>query len=427
MLKKNLRKRLSYLLPFAGGGAQPKLDLNFTAGPVDPLITFTRASEATVFGGDGLMYVAAADKPRIDYDPATGECLGLLLEEARTNALTRSEEFDHSDWAKLNLNTTGMADVAVAPDGNTTADQLIEDGTTNGFWMARSQSFVSGTTYTFSAFYKDKTGDRFPELVFPIAAFTTYIIANFNLSTGACTISGAGTCAMKDVGNGWWRCSMTATATATNSASIQLRITNSYTTYAPTYAGNNASGVYVWGAQFEEGAFPTSYIPTVASTATRAADVASITGTNFSSWFNASEGTVFIDVRSSSTATPISHTLSDGTFNESIYGNFVSGTSYRGANVLDAGAGQAASIPTFTGIVQSVGIRDAFAYKLNDFAEALNGSAAVTDTSGTLPTVNRLYLGSNWAGNGNYLCGHIKRFTYYDTRLPNTTLREITA
>ena len=60
-----------------------------------------------------------------------------------------------------------------------------------------------------------------------------------------------------------------------------------------TYDGNGTSGIYLWGAQLEEGAFPSSYIPTTTAAATRSADVASITGTAFSGWYRQDEGTFY--------------------------------------------------------------------------------------------------------------------------------------
>ena len=115
--------------------------------------------------------------------------------------------------------------------------------------------------------------------------------------------------------NGWYRCSVTVVADSTIGVAFQIyAATANGTTRTPVYIGTGANAFYIWGAQLEAGAFPTSYIPTVASTVTRAADVASITGTNFSSWYNQSEGTYYAEVFSSSTdaETILSSRRSDG-------------------------------------------------------------------------------------------------------------------
>jgi hypothetical protein len=176
--------------------------------------------------------------------------------------------------------------------------------------------------------------------------------------------------------------------------------------------------------QLELGAFATSVIPTASVATTRSADVAVIN--TLSPWYNQTEGTVFVTASSFGTANGLTHALSNNTFNESIYGNFVSSTSYRGANVLVGGVNQTGTIATFGGLTPSVVIKDALAYKTADFAESLDGRTARTDTSGTVPTVDRMYLGSNWTGNGNFLNGYIQQITYYPRRLSDVELQTIT-
>ena len=106
------------------------LDLNFSQYKAltdsvsgTNLITFSRASTGTYVDSDGLIKTAVADAPRFDHDPVTGESLGLLIEEERTNLFTYSEEFDDATWLKSNATVT--ANDAVAPDGTSTADKLI--------------------------------------------------------------------------------------------------------------------------------------------------------------------------------------------------------------------------------------------------------------------------------------------------------------
>jgi hypothetical protein len=190
---------------------------------------------------------------------------------------------------------------------------------------------------------------------------------------------------------------------------------------------NDVGGtIEVWGAQLEAGAFATSYIPTVASQVTRSADVATMTGTNFSSWYNQSEGTF---VASASTLKPPSVATanfiaiaSDGTQNERVQN--VIDTANVTAGVIDGNVSQANFTNAYT--LNQI-LNSAIAYKVNDFAASFNGGTATTDVSGTIPTVNRMSLGSSWDGANFFLNGHIRQIAYYNTRLPNATLQALTA
>jgi hypothetical protein len=154
-----------------------------------------------------------------------------------------------------------------------------------------------------------------------------------------------------------------------------------------------------------------------------------MTGTNFSSWYNASEGTFVANGDSLvavNTAIPTFAIVSDGT-NLEYQGIFADNSVGRPQSVVfDGNVAQIdLSNPPFT-ITPNVPYAVSFAYKLNDFAMSTNGSALATDTAGTLPTVNLLGIG-NRHGNSRFLSGHIRQIAYFNTRLPNAQLQTLTA
>ena len=251
------------------------------------LITFTRASDGSYVGADGLIKYAGVNEARFDHDPVTGESLGLLVEEARTNLLVRSEEFS-TTWPTVRANVS--ANTTLAPNGTATADSLIEDSTASAsHFLSQTVTFAAGN-YTFSCYLKANTRSEVRLICFD--GTTTYAVY-FDTSTGtvvgAATGEAAGSISL--TADGWYRCSITFTAAAgTGYARVGLAVDGSQ-----TYTGDGTSGLYIWGAQLEEGSFPTCYIPTAGSAVTRAADVASISGSNFSSWYRQDEGTVFAE------------------------------------------------------------------------------------------------------------------------------------
>lgn len=236
---------------------RPSLLLDFAnSGGVDPRIKFSRASTATYFGSDGVLRTAPAGVPRIDYDPVTGECRGLLVEEQRTNLLTYSEQFDNAAWVKTASSITAKA--ITAPDGALTADKLIADTSTGTHLIRQTFNFVSGTAYTFSTYAKAREL-RSVRLLVTSTAFTENKAAAFDLVTGTLqTSAGTFTHTIANVGNGWYRVSITATATATVSSVVEISLNNGTSS---SFTGNGIDGIYIWGAQLEEGSFPTSYIP----------------------------------------------------------------------------------------------------------------------------------------------------------------------
>ena len=198
---------------------------------------------------------------------------------------------------------------------------------------------------------------------------------------------------------------------------------DSYTTGAITNAWvpNGTSGVYIWGAQIEAGAFATSYIPTVAATVTRAADSASMTGTNFSSWFNASEGTFVVEsTEVEGAGSSKSFAARKGATTSLIRAGRNFGTGQGSGDVFNAGSAQA-QIVTANAWNSAAFNKIAFAYKLNDVGVSLNGGAAATDMIATIPTdCDELSIGTN--GVGPIINGHIKSLTFFNTRKTNAEL-----
>ena len=364
--------------------------------------------------------------PRFDHNPTTGESLGLLVEEQRTNLQGNSELLTASSWAPSAV-TTAVS--GTGPNGGT-AYEVTETTTTaahsfagGGVSVASTTSVTSGSTYTGSIFLKRSTVDWI-QLTLGGVGFGTTLYINFNLATGAVGNSSGCTGTITTFANGWYRCTITATASATTSATNNIVVgfvnNTDTTSRLPFYAGSTANKVFATMGQFELGSFATSYIPTTTSTVTRSADVASITGANFSSWYNQTAGTVFAEYRTPASGTRGVVGFNDNTANERI-ALYTSGTDPK-LTVVDGGVTQA-DINGGT-VTASVMTKSAGAFAANDFALAHAGGAAVADTSGTMPTPDRVLIGADQAG--NYQNGRIRRLTYWPSRLPDSTLQEIT-
>ena len=376
---------------------EPSLKLDFAnARALDPRITFTRASTATYVGANGLIKTAGVDEARFDHDPATGESLGLLIEESRTNILPYSEDFSQSAWVTFGT-ASKSSNVATAPDGNFTADSITIPAASG---VLDNILISVNTTYTFSAYIRGTPGT------------TIRILSNANSSGVVGNIV--------TVSEVWQRYSVTFT---TNSG-------DNYTSIQFDTGGGNT--FYVWGAQVEAGSFPTSYIPTngptSGSTVTRAVDNAFITGQNFSSWYNQSEGTVRIlaktnRVYSGSNAFPYSMQIDDGTANNrfAVDNGVLSSTIRQKLSVWENGSAVGGNL----GNLQNVnGLSCAFAYKINDLAFVNGAGTLFTNDNTPIPTtMNRLQIGS---GTGGILTGYIAQLTYYPKRLTNAQLQTLT-
>lgn len=429
------------LLGLVKENVYPTLVLDFAGDQaVDPRISFSRASIATRVNANGLIETVASNAPRIDYDPITRECLGLLIEESRTNLLEYSEQMDNAAWAKGD--TTVTPNVIAAPDGAQTADRIVENTTNNQHYIDNNTSgtFVDGDKYVLSAFVKD-SGRRYVALInyFAVGGGAgRYSI--FDLQTGTVTASNADSAAIRPYPNGWYRISQVVTvdSAATYPDPLLSRVLLAENgNSVGAYTGDGVSGIYVWGVQLEKGYAPTSYIPTTSAAVTRAAETAGITGAAFSSWYNSTEGTLLVrGMISQSWAVPdatgrVFVGVGDPALALGVSENIRLVRGQSGAGVYgyvdDNGVSQAG----MSAGIASAGamITAAIAARANDFAACLNGGTVATDTSGTMPSPTALSIGSSaylWNGGTNYLNGHVARVIYWPARLANATLQEIT-
>jgi hypothetical protein len=187
---------------------------------------------------------------------------------------------------------------------------------------------------------------------------------------------------------------------------------------------NLANDVYLWGAQLEAGAFPTSYIPTTGTSATRSADIATITGTAFSGWYDQAQGTLYGDAFRQFAVpeggVPIIADMRTAADRIQI-GYLTEGLA--SAYVQVGGAAQAEMYPA-SGNTRNRKV--ALAAAVNSYGATCNGGSALTDASGSMPTsMTSLSIGS--MGSGQFLNGTISRLVYWPQRLPNATLQALTA
>ena len=398
-------------------GGRPAMFLNFIGtNSLDSRVTFTRGTTATFVGSNGLIQTAAIDAPRFDYDPATLAPKGLLIEEQRTNLLTYSEQFDNASWTKTAATVT--ANTTISPDGTMTADTLTEN-TANSTHRAFAVVTLAAVPHTSSIYVKAGTRSWF--YIRLTGSTGAQRNAFFNVSTGVLgTVDVGLTASITPAGNGWYRCVATINdpfAGFTNIFGIADANGNI------TYTGNGTGSLIYWGAQLEVGAFASSYIPTVASTVVRNIDFASMTSTNFSSWYNQTQGTFLFTgdtVGNVAGKYPRPFNANDGSANNRIF-QYVNSTGSQIGTQTSISGGLATAQVSNT-ISSNTVFKSASAYQSGSIATVLNGGTIATASNSGVPTVDRLFIGSA----DEPINGHVRQIAYYNTRLTNATLQVLT-
>jgi hypothetical protein len=374
--------------------AVPSLDLRFADNKslVDAvtgasLVTFTRASSGTVTDSAGVLQTAATDVPRFDHNPTTLESLGLLMEEQRTNLLLRSEEFENASWTLFGT-ASRTANTTVAPNGATTADSVTLPASSGIFQLVTGSA---STAYTFSVWVRCDTTQ------------TVRLVINTNLiDPTVLTVTAT---------SSWQRFSVTKT-TSVGTLTVTAQVDT---------GGNNT--FYLWGAQLEAGAFPTSYIPTTTAAVTRSADVASIGSSAFSGFYNQNEGTVFAQYDQVAGGGGRICEFSDGSTSSIPF--FVSGSVKASMNIFVSGV-NSGRIDSGTAPSPGVFVSAIASFAPADRALCTDGGLMTTSTSpATLPVLNAVQIGADTVG-GSRRNGRIRRLTYWPRRLPDSTLQAVT-
>jgi len=410
------------------------LSLDFTTGVLDSRLTFTRSTTATYINSSGYVTSAAINAPRFDYSPTTiGEPRGLLIEGQTQNYITNSSALTGYSNSNMASVTSGSE---TNPEGTVNSALQIYASAGASAYHGYYLSLVAGTNtqITVSIWAKARS---YTHLFFGDLASGRSAV-RFNLSTGVTDNNfGLGYVSAKATAfpNGWWRCEMVVNVTASTSygwsfAGVPVGAT--LNNYGAQYAGtgNAADGIYCYGFSVEGGSGASSYIPTGASGVTRTTDSCLMSGTNFSSWFNNTEGTCLF-VGDNSFIPAASNFATNWALisaaNSLRINNYTRHTSGRlGASARDSG-GTALTFDSPSGsstnITTTAVYKTAFALKTNDFAYCVNGNTVgLGDGNGVFETVTSIEFARDAIRNG-----HIKQFKFFPTRLPNAQLQTLTA
>ena len=369
--------RASKLGALKSGVAALSLVFTGAGATLDPRITFSRASTATFVGSNGLIQSAAINAPRFDYNPSTLAARGLLIEEQRTNLALWSSDLTNVLWVKTAMTT---ALTATGPDG--VANSATTLTATLGNATALQTIVSASAARVTSAWIKRRTGSGVIQMT-----------QDNGVTWTAVTVTA-----------GWTQVQIPS-ATAANPI-IGFRIVT------------NADAVDVALVNHEQGTFATSAIPTTTATVTRSADVASMTGTNFSSWYNASAGT-FVAVGDFSGSVGALMDVDNST-TELLSLEIGTGTGTRAITTAGNVFNQITGPASTANAVHKMAV----AYAASNFGLSVDGSAPATQLTGAVPSPVALRIGQ-LSPYSAWLNGHVQSITYYNTRKSNAELQAL--
>ena len=370
----------------------------------EDIVTFTRSTGGGRFNAQGQYEWVGPDEPRIDYDPLTGECLGLLVEEKRTNLLLRSSKFDNAYWDKSNTFVTPNA--TLAPDGSLTADLLmsVDSSGVNVFVHARRYFPADDLQKTFSIYVKQSSTHAYVGISDVSGSVFVFDMSNGVFISDMSSLDGYGS---ELTAMGFWR----IWVTSTQSANGYYGVIPCNAAGSEFYAPDGTEQVYVWGAQLEAGAFPTSYIPTEGAQVTRAADIASVN--ELSPWYNSDEGSFIVECVPMGARQSFFINMRGG------IGSQVNGTMQVG--VYNAGDSNVPYSIVF-GEVNIVAMTHE-GLNIRGFAA---GRASGMTSNNTWKDGGPLLIGHGPSAT-RPLNGQIRSIRYFPRRLPDSELQEITA
>ena len=364
--------------------------------------------------------------PRIDY--TGGGCPHILAEPMRTNNLESTQDFTDTFWNTSNMETI-VASTVLSPDGTTFGFKAIPNNTTNKHYVDYDFGFLSmpsGIEVTYSVFVKP-----FGYTNFQLASSTSLPGRHQNFELTGDGVIGTGdvnSATIEKIGD-WYRCSITETTTGTTPRVLNIATPSSGLGRNPTWLGNGTDGVLLWGAQMEEGTYPTSYIPnlstTSGSTVTRNQDI--FTRDGIGSLINSTEGVLFVEMAATSFSSNFDViTLSDGTNNNIVGVFYYANTKLINVNIKDGG------VSVFSGSVSEITYppldfhKIAVKYKTGDFALWIDGTEVLTG-SGVMTNLglSNLHL-ADWDGTSNNFFGKVKQLQVYDTALTDEQLLQLT-
>jgi hypothetical protein len=353
--------------------------------------------------------------PRLDYYDST--CPRLLLEPQRTNTLAFSEQFDNAYFTKGASSIT--ANAAISPSGYQDADKLVPDTSNAIHSVYRTGQTIIGGIY--SVFAK-ADGYNWILLTSHFSSAPTFRGAFFNVSNGTIGTAAPGINAkIENYGNGWYRCSISEG----NSPSTIWTVIPTNADNVTTFEGNGTDGVLIWGGQNEQGAYATSYIPTLGASVTRVADACSKTG--ISSLIGQTEGTLFIEGSALQNGSIDSRriSISDGSTNNRITIEWDEDSNR--IRAFMSASGVTVGSTSYTGINQTNNSKIAVTYNSSAFSMFINGVKVDSDTTiGTTPTGMAQF---NFSAEGGALPfqGNAKQLLIFPTALTDAQAIELTS
>jgi len=375
--------------------------------------SFTRASTGYYQNADGTLTSFASGALR------RGD-RGVLIEGSRTNLLLRSQTFDNAYWIKTRVSVT--ANATTAPDGTNTAAKLVEDSSTNTHKLESttfSTGLTSGINYAYSVFLKAS------ERTWAVLEVTGALgggYAWFNLANGTVgTTVNLVSASVQALANGWYRCTIVDLSTGTGDGATSCNIFPATADNVVNYTGNGTSGIFIWQADLQAGAFPSSPIVTVAASATRAADVLTYTAgvsypaTLWAEWqrIDGTDATSFYRVLSV-------NTIANETALYHRHTNDVVRAYQNNASVIQADL--TLGTANIGGIHKAAG-----SFGANNVRGSLSGAAVTSDLSVTMPSDPALMaIGANTGGSNN-LFGHIRRIAVFNSALTDAQLQTTTS